>query len=59
MRTRNVPDSLISLTLKLLLLILLVVSVAGKARANLHAEARAAGCFATSVDAPLRTSPAE
>jgi len=54
MRTRiaNVPDSLIRLSLLLLLLILMGASVAGKARANLHAEARADGCFATSVAAP-------
>jgi hypothetical protein len=50
MRTRigNVPDSLISLSLLLLFLILMGASVAGQARANLHVEARADGCFATS-----------
>lgn len=55
MRTRNVPYSLISLTLKLLLLILLAVSVVGKARADLHTEAGAAGCFADAAEAPERT----
>jgi hypothetical protein len=50
MRTRigNVPDSLISLSLLLLFLILMAASVAGQARANLHTEARADGCFAAS-----------
>jgi hypothetical protein len=52
MRTRigNVPDSLISVSLLLLFLILMAASVAGQARANLHQEARADGCFATSVE---------
>jgi hypothetical protein len=54
MRTRigNVPDSLISLSLLLLFLILMAASVAGQARANLQSEARADGCFATSVSVP-------
>jgi hypothetical protein len=54
MRTRigNVPDSLISLSLLLLFLILMAASVAGQARANLHVETRADGCFATSAVAP-------
>jgi hypothetical protein len=61
MRTRigHVPDSLISLSLLLLLLILLAASVAGQARANLHAEARAAGCFANTVEAQERTDTGE
>ena len=63
MRTRigNVPDSLISLSLLLLFLILMAASVAGQARANLHAEARADGCFATpaAAPAPERTDPDE
>jgi hypothetical protein len=55
MRTRigNVPDSLISLSLLLLFLILMAASVAGQARANLHSEARADGCFAAPVAAPV------
>ena len=54
MRTRigHVPDSLISLSLLLLFLILMAASIAGQARANLHTEARADGCFATSAVAP-------
>jgi hypothetical protein len=54
MRTRigNVPDTLISASLLLLFLILIGASVAGQARANLHQEARADGCFATSLAAP-------
>jgi hypothetical protein len=63
MRTRigNVPDSLISLSLLLLFLILMAATVAGQARANLHAEARADGCFATSVatSAPGRSASDE
>ena len=52
MRTKigNVPDSLISVALLLLFLILMAASVAGQARANLHQEARADGCFAASAD---------
>jgi len=54
MRTRigNVPDSLISVSLLVLFLILMAASVAGQARANLHQEARADGCFAASVEGP-------
>jgi len=61
MRTRigHVPDSLISLSLLLLLLILLAASVAGQARATLHAEARADGCFANSIEAPESTEEGE
>jgi hypothetical protein len=63
MRTRigNVPDSLISLSLLLLFLILMAATVAGQARANLQAEARADGCFATSVvaSAPERADSDE
>ena len=61
MRTRigHVPDSLISLSLLLLLLILLAASVAGQARANLHMEARAEGCFANSIEAPEKTGDGE
>jgi hypothetical protein len=52
MRTRigNVSDCLIRVALLVLLLILMAASVAGKARANLHQEARADGCFAVSVN---------
>jgi hypothetical protein len=61
MRTRagNVPDSLISLSLLLLFLILIAASVAGQARANLHAEARSDGCFATTVVAEESAEPRE
>jgi hypothetical protein len=31
----------------------MAASVAGQARANLHSEARADGCFATSAAAPV------
>lgn len=61
MKTRigDVPDSLISVSLLLLFLILMAASVAGQARANLHQEARADGCFATSLAEPKAADTTE
>jgi hypothetical protein len=65
MKTRisAIPDSLVGLApLWLLLagaLIIAAMLFVGQARANLHAEARAAGCFASTVDAPARTDKDE
>ncbi|MEX2125053.1 MAG: hypothetical protein WD795_14250 [Woeseia sp.] len=57
MKTRNgnISDYFIGLALLLLFLILTAISLANQARANLQTEARASGCFASTIEAPVRS----